>query len=333
MNRAKIKAVKWWYEGVNAFAEAFGYTLSAIKDGDGTYTATLSRGSGFRPMIHKLFPTQAAAKHHAEKVFLPSVVNRYLSEHTVTVNADNTIRSVQEWFRQAKPNNTTNDLMRQIACHFEELEEMMEAMGVSETDRDTSRMMDVIRDNALSYLGSATKQIDILDALCDQIVTAIGIGYMMGFDMDAAMREVNRSNWSKFEDGVPVLDETGKIAKGKEYSPPQFMQAVFGGKPAEISASVRYGRDERKRMEQPELPMDYPSVDLTRVANPSHYISHPSGVHCMTITRHHNFAVGNAIKYLWRAGLKDGETAEGDLLKAIWYIQDEIERLRREAAL
>lgn len=66
------------------------------------------------------------------------------------------------------------------------------------------------------------------------------------------------------------------------------------------------------------------------INHPAHYTSHPSGVECITITRHHNFAIGNAIKYLWRAGLKDGNSDIQDLQKAVWYIQDEIGRLQNE---
>ena len=63
------------------------------------------------------------------------------------------------------------------------------------------------------------------------------------------------------------------------------------------------------------------------VNHPSHYTSDPSGVECITITRHRNFNVGNAFKYLWRAGLKDDAKQVEDLRKAIFYINDEIERL------
>lgn len=66
------------------------------------------------------------------------------------------------------------------------------------------------------------------------------------------------------------------------------------------------------------------------INHPTHYTSHPSGVECIEITRHHNFAIGNAIKYLWRAGLKDGNSDIQDLQKAIWYINDEIGRLQNE---
>ena len=44
--------------------------------------------------------------------------------------------------------------------------------------------------------------------------------------------------------------------------------------------------------------------DGDTVNHPAHYTAHPSGVECIQITRHRNFNVGNAIKYLWRNGLK-----------------------------
>ena len=69
------------------------------------------------------------------------------------------------------------------------------------------------------------------------------------------------------------------------------------------------------------------------VNHPKHYTSDPSGIECIHITRHRNFNVGNAIKYLWRAGLKiDADKSSinkqiEDLEKAVWYIVDEIHRL------
>ncbi len=60
------------------------------------------------------------------------------------------------------------------------------------------------------------------------------------------------------------------------------------------------------------------------VNHPSHYTSHPSGVECITITRHMNFNLGNAFKYIWRADLKDNSIQ--DLEKAVFYLNDEIKR-------
>jgi len=74
------------------------------------------------------------------------------------------------------------------------------------------------------------------------------------------------------------------------------------------------------------------------VNHPRHYNQHPSGIECIDVVEHMSFNIGNAIKYLWRAGLKDNalnsskaafEKEIEDMHKAIWYIQREIE-LRRK---
>mgnify|MGYP003334941178 CR=1 FL=1 len=60
------------------------------------------------------------------------------------------------------------------------------------------------------------------------------------------------------------------------------------------------------------------------VNSPKHYTSHPSGIDCIQITEHMGFNLGNAIKYIWRADLKND--AVEDLKKAVWYIRREIDR-------
>ena len=75
------------------------------------------------------------------------------------------------------------------------------------------------------------------------------------------------------------------------------------------------------------------SENNERVNHPKHYNSHPSGIECIEIVRHHDFNIGNALKYLWRAGIKTEEGISNkekqieDLHKAIFYINDEIKLL------
>jgi len=64
------------------------------------------------------------------------------------------------------------------------------------------------------------------------------------------------------------------------------------------------------------------------VTHPDHYKAHPSGIEAIQVTEHMNFCKGNAMKYLWRAGLKDSASEITDLKKAIWYIEREILRLQ-----
>lgn len=67
---------------------------------------------------------------------------------------------------------------------------------------------------------------------------------------------------------------------------------------------------------------------MTDAIDPPHYQAHPSGIQCIEITEHMNFCLGNAIKYIWRAGLKNN--AIEDLEKARWYIDREIARIEHE---
>lgn len=62
----------------------------------------------------------------------------------------------------------------------------------------------------------------------------------------------------------------------------------------------------------------------SKVDHPAHYNAHPAGVECIDIVEEFNFNVGNAIKYLWREGLK--ENSLDDLKKAAWLVNREIER-------
>lgn len=95
--------------------------------------------------------------------------------------------------------------------------------------------------------------------------------------------------------------------------------------------------DCRRKAEGEHLEMNkttdgYPNQESKHdpVNRPSHYTSHPSGVECITITRHMTFNCGNAIKYLWRSGLKGEAPAVQDLKKAAFYLNDEIKRIEEQ---
>ena len=64
--------------------------------------------------------------------------------------------------------------------------------------------------------------------------------------------------------------------------------------------------------------------------HPRHYNAHPSGVECIDIIEPMTFNTVSAVKYLWRAGLKDSAPLLDDLKKARWYIDREIARLTKE---
>lgn len=72
----------------------------------------------------------------------------------------------------------------------------------------------------------------------------------------------------------------------------------------------------------------HPAQD--NVNHPNHYTSSEASccncnrqIECIDVTRHMSFNIGNAVKYLWRYKFKNGVE---DLQKAIWYINDEINK-------
>ena len=140
------------------------------------------------------------------------------------------IHSIKEWFKAAKPNPSTADACVQIGCHYEEVSEMSTVLDDDVDDElvDTAILYKIKHSEYIGVLEelSADARVELLDALCDQVVTAVGVAYMMGMDIEGALAEVNRSNWSKFEGGVPVFNEHGKIAKGVEYTPPELSDYI-----------------------------------------------------------------------------------------------------------
>lgn len=73
-----------------------------------------------------------------------------------------------------------------------------------------------------------------------------------------------------------------------------------------------------------------------RVDHPKHYnmldarcLDCGRMIECIDVVERMSFNLGNAVKYLWRAGLK-GDAIE-DIEKAIWYMQREIYKRKKEA--
>ena len=146
------------------------------------------------------------------------------------------IADIRNWFKAAKPEPTDKDRLTQIGCHFEEVDEMTVALTTKNSGMDKHSSKE-LSDNFKSatfgnadiqevYFSTVIDRIELLDALCDQIVTATGVAYMMGFDIEGALKEVIRSNNSKMVDGKFEFDDNGKIAKPSSYSKPDLTPFV-----------------------------------------------------------------------------------------------------------
>lgn len=137
----------------------------------------------------------------------------------------NELQRTLNWFQLAVPNPTDKNKSVQVGCFYEEVKEVGDALGYYPIDE-----LETVADEYKAYDGELhltnEQRIELLDGLCDTIVTAIGVAHMFGMDIMSAMSEVNRSNFSKFVDGKPVFNEQGKIAKPSTYSAPDLKEFV-----------------------------------------------------------------------------------------------------------
>lgn len=153
------------------------------------------------------------------------------------------LKSIFDWFKTAKPMPVDKNITTQMGAHFEEVNEMVVALSNSivEADLETEKadLHNKLKaaQNALYELSQALykdsgfkfpngTRVELLDSLADQVVTATGVAYFHKFKWDEALTEVNQSNYSKFENGKPVLNEDGKIMKGKDYFKPNLEKYV-----------------------------------------------------------------------------------------------------------
>ena len=147
------------------------------------------------------------------------------------------VERILAWFKVAKPNPTEKNVATQLGAHFEEVFEMMLALGITDSNALAMQSIsdDFYKSKSVSEncLGNPVElpenwKVALLDALCDQIVTSVGVGYMLGFDIEGALKNVIDSNHSKFVDGKPMFNENGKISRGPNYVAPSLEQFIKG---------------------------------------------------------------------------------------------------------
>jgi hypothetical protein len=130
-----------------------------------------------------------------------------------------TVEKIDNWFKLAVPVPTDKNRAVQLGCHLEEVAEMAESLAMPKLEAILSDYANHYKSKSIGldvdFMG--LDRVELLDSLCDQIVTAIGVAHMFKMNIFGALAEVNESNYSKFVDGLPVFNEHGKIVKGPNY--------------------------------------------------------------------------------------------------------------------
>ena len=146
-----------------------------------------------------------------------------------------TLVDTQNWFLKAVPNPTTKNVSTQFGCHLEEILEMVDVlkgedyfsqMVLIDLRHALKTVSEHMKSNSGAIYVNQEDREELLDSLADQIVTATGVGVFLGMNVPGALDEVNRSNYSKFENGEPVFNENKKVMKGKDYTPPDLSKFI-----------------------------------------------------------------------------------------------------------
>ena len=138
-----------------------------------------------------------------------------------------TLLDTKSWFDKARPHKTVSNFSAQLGVHFEEVAEMLEALTpqnaianviLAEAEESLKALATYLKENHGEILVVPEKANDMLDSICDQIVTGTGVAHTLDYDIVGAMTAVNVSNFSKFDEkGEPIYNEQGKVMKGPNY--------------------------------------------------------------------------------------------------------------------
>lgn len=139
------------------------------------------------------------------------------------------IKQISQWFETAVPEPTDRNILTQLGVHFEEVFEMAQTLkdaGMTKEARDQLTFVgDVLHFVQRQIKGGVItidfEKIDrtaLLNSLCDQIVTAVGVAHIFGMDIQGALKEVANSNDSKFgKNSQPIFNNQSKFMKGPNH--------------------------------------------------------------------------------------------------------------------
>ena len=164
----------------------------------------------------------------------PSVTGISMTEFGAARRNSDSIGNIVSWFNEATPNPTSKNISTQIGCNFEEMHEFSERVSLNNLeiieDGETAaeilanaqkylhKLANLCKKNDIAFVAEEDR-LEALDAICDITVTGVGVATYLKMDAVGAQREVNRSNFSKFdENGKAIRDENQKIIKGPNYS-------------------------------------------------------------------------------------------------------------------
>jgi len=146
------------------------------------------------------------------------------------------VEELTSWFSLTLPSpnfiDTHHQFARLIEQHIDMLVSLQEA-GVTTHARDeigfSIQVLDFLKRRFSAHPSGieigieALDRVSLLRALCQQIVTAVGIAYALDMKIDGALDELVRSNKSSLDDtGTPIFNLQRKLVPASGYKSPDY---------------------------------------------------------------------------------------------------------------
>ena len=123
-----------------------------------------------------------------------------------------------------------SEAMRLVACFHEAFALPRASKPGTDIPAELAKLRVDLLVEETGEFADATDRRDIVaiaDALADIVYVAYGAAVTYGIDLDAALREVHRSNMSKLDDrGRPIYRDDGKVLKSARYTPPDIKSVL-----------------------------------------------------------------------------------------------------------
>lgn len=149
----------------------------------------------------------------------------------------NVINQITNLVDKVVPDPSDYNIHSQIALHLEKFSTLLSSLkdaGSTQRGRDELGLAIDVTSHAQKQIASYTSgseivlsdvnRVELLDALCRQIITAVGLAHMLNMNISSALQEVANSDDTVLDDdGNPIFNEHKKLAKSQNYTYPNLI--------------------------------------------------------------------------------------------------------------
>ena len=138
------------------------------------------------------------------------------------------------WFDKTSPHSNEDHTHKQLAKHLEKISGMLVSLKGVGRDYNTREQLSLSADvmshvqrqikaghNGIELVLKDIDTAELLQSLCNQIISSIGVAHALNLDIVGALSELAECNISRFdEEGNPIFNEQMNLVNGPDFTAP-----------------------------------------------------------------------------------------------------------------